>query len=78
MHCCVVCSYDCIVIFCSSVHGFRDDSIDLTVSETSARQIITIALDIKGSSPATIFQYVFDVICLGSSSDVNIRVPGES
>ena len=73
-----MCSYDYIVIFCSSVHGFRDDSIDLSVSETSPQQIITIALNIKGSFLFTIFQYDFDVICLDSSSDVNVRVPGES
>ena len=73
-----MCSYDYIVIFCSLVHGFRDDSIDLSVSETSASQIITIALNIKGTSPATIFHYGFDIICLGNSRDVNIRVPGES
>ena len=63
---------------CSSVHGFRDDSIDVTVQETSPQRIITIALNIKGTFSPAIFRYVFDIICLGSSSDVNIRVPGES
>ena len=67
----------CIVVLCSSVHGFGDDSIDVTVQETSPQRIITIALNIKGTSPVTLSQYVFDIICLGSSSDVNIRVPGE-
>ena len=67
-----------IAIFCSSVHGFTDNSIDLTVLETATRQLITIALDIKGTSPFTITQYEFEFRCLGSSSDVNIRVPGES
>ena len=65
-----------IVIFCSLVHGFRDDSINVTVNETSPQQVITIALNVKGTS--TIFSYGFDVLCLGRSSDVNIRVPGES
>lgn len=67
-----------IAIFLSSVHGFRDDSTDLSVQETSAQRIITIALDIKGTSPVEIPSYEFQIVCFGSSSDANIRVPGES
>ena len=71
------------ICICSSVHGFRDDSVDLTVEEGTTEQSITITLDAKGNSfdgddPATIFTFQFQITCLGSSRDVNIRVPGKS
>ena len=73
-----------IVLAClSPVHGFRNDSINLSVEEGTTLQIITIALDIKGNSilearrstPFFVLRIGFQLTCLGSSSDV--RIPGE-
>ena len=60
------------------VHGFRDNSVDLSVDEGSTEQRITIGLDNKGNSlleSPRILSFVFQITCLGRSSDVNIRVP---
>ena len=69
-----------IVLVFSSVHGFRNDSINLLVEEGTRLQI-TIAVNIKGNpiletTPFFVFEIGFQLTCLGSSSDV--RVPGES
>ena len=71
------------ICICSSVHGFRDDSVDLSVEEGSTVQRITITLNTKGNTlsemqSTQVLSLVFQIDCLGSSSDVNTRVPGKA
>ena len=69
------------LIFIPSVHGFRDDSTNLSVAEAKTQRVITITLDAKGSSllePSPILTFGFQITCLGNSSGGGVRVPGES
>ena len=64
-----------------SVHGFRDDSTNLSVTEGETQRIITITLDAKGSSllePSPISTFGFQITCFGISSGGGVRVPGKS
>ena len=64
-----------------SVHGFRDDSTNLSVAEGEAQRVIAITLDAKGSSlldPSPILIFGFQITCLGNSSGGGVRVPGKS
>lgn len=70
-----------IALFCFSVHGFRDDSTNLSVEEGATHQIITIALDLKGTSlteTLSVTTFGFQITCLGSSIGSSFRAASES
>lgn len=70
-----------VLLFCFSVHGFRDDSTNLSVEEGATLQIITIVLDLKGSSlteTLSVTTFGFQITCLGSSIGSSFRAASES
>ena len=68
-------------IFFFLVHGFMENSTNLSVAEGDVQQV-TISLDTKGNSLNHIFltsisTFSFQITCLGSSSGGGLRTTSE-